>query len=86
MCCSRRRLVFKGCRRHLSRHVFAEQASSDWRPSAYNEMGDLSFKSDPLIIGWAVYGFAVNCDSMTANGSDAGFKYPVGVEEGVSIP
>jgi hypothetical protein len=49
-------------------------------------MGDLSFKSDPLIIGWALYAFAVNCDSMTANGSDARFKYPVDVEEGESIP
>ena len=41
---------------------------------------------DPLIIGWALYAFAVNCDSMTANGSDARFKYPVDVEEGESIP
>jgi hypothetical protein len=48
-------------------------------------MGDLSFKSDPLIIGWALYAFAVNCDSMTANGSDARFKYPIDVEEGESI-
>ncbi len=47
----------------------------------YMAMGDLSFKADPLIIGWVVYGFADDCDSMMANGSDAGFKYPVGVEE-----
>ena len=48
--------------------------------------GRLKFQTGPLIIGWAVYGFADDCDSMTANGSDAGFKYPVGVEEGESIP
>jgi len=43
----------------------------------YMVMGELSFKSDPLIIG---------CGLMTANGYDAGFKYPVDVEEGESSP
>jgi hypothetical protein len=36
--------------------------------------GWFKFQTRPLIIGWAVHGFAANCDSMTANGSDAGVQ------------